>query len=401
MSKKSKNFDMFYRDVDKIDISTQVLPGRMSSFSPQKPYNTLPPLPPATEIETHVVLKACIEARAAIAELKQCGRLIPNQTMLINTIPVLEAQASSEIENIVTTADRLFQFFNTKDELIDPATKEALRYGTALRMGFASLKTRPITKNTAIEICSVIKAVDMEVRRVPGTALVEQNSGKVIYTPPEGAELLYQMLSNWEQFLHEATDFDPLVRLAIMHYQFEAIHPFTDGNGRTGRILNILFLIEQGLLEIPVLYLSRYIIQHKQDYYHRLYQVTAKSNWQDWILFMLNAIRETADWTAKKVNAIRQLMDETIEYVKVKKPKIYSYELIELIFIQPYCRIANVTDAKIAQRQTAATYLKQLVEIGVLREVKVQREKLFIHPHILRLLNTDEDTIHPYLNHLP
>jgi Fic family protein len=353
-------------------------------------------LPPVEEIETRAVLKACVEARAAIAALKECGSLIPNQSMLINTIPLLEAQASSAIENIVTTTDRLFQFANSPSESADPATKEALRYGQALYQGFRSLKTRPLTTSTAIEICSVIKAVEMEIRRVPGTALMEQASGKIIYTPPEGVDLLHELLGNWEQFLHGAEEYDPLVRLAIMHYQFEAIHPFTDGNGRTGRILNILFLIDQGLLEIPVLYLSRYIIQHKQDYYHYLNRVTAEGQWINWIVFMLGAIRETADWTAQKVKAIHTLMEFTVEHAKAQELRGYSRELIELIFTQPYCRITNVVEAQIAKRQTAATYLRGLCEIGILKEYNANREKLFIHPRLLQLLISEDPEVLPY-----
>jgi Fic family protein len=368
----------------------------MTIFSPQQPYNDLPLLPPLAEIETKVVLKACIEARAAVAELKQCGGLIPNQSMLINTIPVLEAQASSEIENIVTTADRLFQLVNAPDAKVDAASKEALRYGKALYSGFQSLSTRPLTKQTAIEVCSTIKGVDMEIRRVPGTTLMEAVSGKVIYTPPSGERILQEKLNNWEKFIHESTEFDPLVRLAIMHYQFEAIHPFTDGNGRTGRILNILFLVDQGLLEIPVLYLSRYIIQHKPEYYQGLNRITAQGDWEAWILFMLDAVRETAQWTTQKMQAIRQLMEVTAEYVKENRPKVYDRDLLDLIFVQPYCRIANVVDAGIAYRQTAASYLKELCEIGVLEETKVGREKLFIHPRFLQLLTAESHTVIPY-----
>ncbi len=368
----------------------------MVDFSPDRPYNDLPLLPPPGDIETKVVLKACIEARAAVAELKHCGGLIPNQAMLINTIPVLEAQASSAIENIVTTADRLFQFVSTPEAEMDGATKEALRYSRALSSGFQSIQTRPLTKQTAIEVCSTIKGVDMEIRRTPGTALIEANSGQIIYTPPETEAVLQSKLTNWEKFIHQATEYDPLVRLAVMHYQFEAIHPFTDGNGRTGRILNILFLVDMGLLEIPVLYLSRYIIQHKQDYYQYLNRVTAQGDWQCWILFMLNAVLETARWTTQKIQSIRQLMEITADYVRETRPKVYNRDLLDLIFIQPYCRITNVVDAKIAHRQTAANYLKELCEIGVLAEAKIGREKLFIHPRFLQLLTADNHTVYPY-----
>ena len=358
------------------------------AFEPTKPYNTLPSLPPQAEIESRAVLKACIEARAALAELKQAGALIPNQAVLINSIPLLEAQASSEIENIVTTTDRLFQFADDREALADPATKEALRYRTALREGFESLAKHPLSTRTAVEICCTIKGVDMDVRRTPGTALVNERSGELIYTPPEGEALIRDKLANWEQFLHEAEDIDPLVRMAIGHYQFEAIHPFTDGNGRTGRVLNLLYLVDKGLLDIPVLYLSKAIIEAKQDYYRLLLDVSREGAWEPWLLFMLEAVRSTAHWTTSQIKAIRTLIDDTVHRMRRDAPGIYSRELTELIFVQPYCRIGNLVDAGIAQRQTASVYLKQLVDIGLLKEMKAGREKLFINPQLLQTLRT-------------
>ena len=198
-----------------------------------------------------------------MAELKTSGQLIPNQAVLINSIPLLEAQASSEIENIVTTTDKLFRFANESGAQADPATKEALRYRTALIEGFEMLRRRPVSTSTAIAVCSTIKGVELDIRATPGTAMMNEATGAVIYTPPEGQNLLRHQLANWERFIHEAEDIDPLIRLAVMHYQFEAIHPFVDGNGRTGRVLNLLYLVDKGLLDIPVLYLSRYIIANK------------------------------------------------------------------------------------------------------------------------------------------
>jgi Fic family protein len=371
----------------------------MPPFRPDQPYNALPPLPPRGDVETRRVLKLCIEARAALAELKQAGELIPNQGILINTIPLLEAQASSAIENIVTTTDRLFRFANDESRDgggADPATKEALRYRTALHTGFRSLGTRPLCTGTAVQVCSTIKGAEMDVRRVPGTALVNDTNGAVIYTPPVGEPLLRDLLSNWERFIHEPADTDPLVRLAVMHYQFEAIHPFTDGNGRTGRILNILYLIESGLLELPVLYLSRHIIDHKSDYYRLLQAVTVRQNWEEWICYVLRAIFETANWTTAKIRAIRNSMAQTAEYIRSALPAIYSREIVDLIFMQPYSRISNVVNAGLAKRQTASTYLKQLSDAQVLAEVKAGREKLFIHPALIRLLTTDDNSVSPY-----
>jgi Fic family protein len=358
-------------------------------FHPNQPYNALPPLPPKAELETKPVLKQCISAQAALARLKQAGNLIPNVSMLINTLPLLEAQASSEIENIVTTTDNLFEFSGLGEERADSATKEALRYRTALREGFEHIKDRPIGTRLAEQLCSTIKGVDMSVRRVPGTALANQRTGSVIYTPPEGEALLRELLANWEIYLHQQDDIDVLVRMAVLHYQFEAIHPFTDGNGRTGRLINILFLITNGLLDLPVLYLSRFIIQNKDDYYKYLHSVTASYSWEPWILYLLTAVEETAQWTSEKIGAIRSLLDHSNEYILQRRPEIHSRELTDVIFTQPYCRIANLVEAGIAKRQTASVYLKQLVEIGVLNEIKVGREKLFVHPKLIKVVTLD------------
>ncbi len=363
-------------------------------WRPEVPYNDLPLLPPATDLETRAILKQCIPARAALAELKQAAHRIPNQGMLINTVPLLEAQASSEIENIVTTSDRLFQFRHG-DEHADPATKEALRHSQALLDGFRAIARHPLNTRTAEQVCTIIKGVDMRVRRVPGTALA-RGTGDIVYTPPVGEALLRNLLANWEKFLHETKDLDPLIRMAVGHYQFEAIHPFTDGNGRTGRILNSLFLIQENLLTLPVLYLSRYIIQHKADYYRLLLEVTREAAWEAWVLYVLQGVQETALWTTAKIEAIRALSVQTAEYVRRKLPKVYSLELVNLIFELPYCRIQNLVDAKIAERQAASRYLKQLAEIGVLEEKAVGREKLFIHPKLLHLLIRDGNSVAAY-----
>lgn len=368
----------------------------MTRFHPGQPYNQLPLLPPDAEIESKAILKKCVTARAALAGLKQAGGLIPNQAVLINTIPLLEARDSSEIENIVTTTDKLFRFAGQPGQLTDPSTKEALRYRTALYNGCCSLKNRPLCTATAVEVCSRIKGIDMEIRRVPGTALASETTGGRIYTPPEGKSLLQDLMANWEQFIHNQPGIEPLVRMAVSHYQFEAIHPFTDGNGRTGRIINLLFLIEEDLLDIPILYLSRYIIHNKKEYYQRLLKVSTHHQWEDWILYLLDAVEQTADWTRGKIVAIRDLMEHTVDYVRDRLPSIYSRELVDLIFVQPYCRIANLVDVGLVKRQTASVYLKQLCDIGVLKEVKVGREKMFIHPKLMRLLTEDSNEFENY-----
>ena len=367
-----------------------------TSPDPGTPYNDLPELPPSIEIETKSVLKACVGARAAIAELCAAGQLLPDQSVLINTIPLLEARDSSEIENIVTTNDALFREAGRVDEEGDPATKEALRYRSALQRGYKSLTDRPLTTRTVIDICSAIKGVDMDVRKTPGTALQNGFTGEIIYTPPEGEPLLRKLLANWEEYLHLDSDIDPLVRMAVLHYQFEAIHPFTDGNGRTGRVLNVLCLIEAGLLDIPTLYLSRYILQTKADYYRLINNVTLQGAWEPWIIYMLKAIEQSASWTNKRIRTIRDLMLDTTAHVQQAAPKVYSRELIELIFSQPYCRIGNLVERGIAKRVAASRYLKQLAEIGVLEEEKVGRDKIFIHRKYMDLLGRDDHEFERY-----
>lgn len=364
----------------------------MTDFNPKVPYNDLPLLPPPIEkIETTKILKSCITARVALAELKQAAELIPNSAVLVNALPLLEARASSEIENIVTTTDKLFEFADVAEDRADAATKEALRYRTALYEGTKMVQRRMLSTDMALQICSTIKGIDLDIRSDSGTSLKNRRSGETIYTPPVGQKLLIEKLNNWADFMHRNTEIDPLVRMAVQHYQFEAIHPFSDGNGRTGRILNILFLVEHGLLDSPILYFSRYIIQNKAAYYQLLQNVTKDQDWGPWIHFILEGVEETCKWTTDKIKSIRELMEHTGQFVQKSLPKIYSWELVELLFKQPYCRIGNLVDANVAKRQTASVYLKQLCDLGVLREVKSGRENIFVHPKYIELLTGEEN----------
>jgi Fic family protein len=302
---------------------------------------------------------------------------------------LLEAQASSEIENIVTTTDELFKHPEITGTM-DPATKEALQYRKALLEGCGMLADRPLSTGTAEKICSIIKDKPMSLRRVPGTQLMNDRTGEIIYTPPVGEDHLRALLANWEKFLHDHDEIDPLVRMAVMHYQFEAIHPFTDGNGRTGRVLNSLFLIEQKLLGLPILYLSRYIIRSKADYYRLLLGVTRDGAWEPWILYILKGVEETAVWTTGKIHAINELLQATTQYSRTRLPKkTYSKELVELLFERPYCRIGNVVEAGLAKRQTASEYLKELAAIGVLEERAEGREKLYLNKRFWKLLTQE------------
>ncbi len=362
---------------------------------PKRPYNELPPLPPQADVETRAVLKKCVTARTALAELRLAGHLIPDQRVLIHTIPNLEARASSAIENIVTTNDALFRQASLGDGEATPATREAARYRTALHQGVEALKSRPLSTRIAVDVCRAITGVEIDVRRTSGTTLANSHTGEVIYTPPEGEARLRELLTNWETFAHGSPELDPLVRMAMLHYQFEAIHPFPDGNGRTGRILNILALIEAGLLEMPTLYLSRSILVTRGDYYRLLERVTFHQEWEPWLLYVLTAVEETSGWTTLKVRAVRALMDETVAYVRATAPKL-PHAVVERIFTFPYCRISNLVEQGIAGREAVSKYLKELVGLGVLEEEKVGRDKIFLHRKYLDVLFAEEHTFQPY-----
>ena len=353
--------------------------------NPRLPYNELPTLPPKQELETVRVLKQCIRSRTQLAELEQAANFLHNKSLLINVLPLLEAQASSEIENIVTTTDRLFRS-SLLNQSPDAATKEALNYRAALYQGYQSLADRPICTATAERVCSVIKSRSMTIRKEAGTALGSTISGDTIYTPPVGESVIREKLANWENFINQTTELDPLVVMAVAHYQFEAIHPFSDGNGRAGRVLNLLYLVQAGILSSPILYHSRGIIRRKDDYYDLLRTVTFDQDWEAWILFILEVLEESAEWTNQKIRSIREYREEVKRDLKIKVPKIYSNELLDVLFEQPYCQIADLVSAGIAKRQSASVYLKKLVEIGLLTEERVGRSALFIHENYRNLL---------------
>ena len=357
-------------------------------FDPQQPYNDLPLLPPKVEVETRSVLKKAIDASRSLAELKGLGQIIPTQALLVDSLILQEAKASSEIENIITTNDALYKAFTASTSRIDPATKEVLRYREALWEGYRQLKKSPVmSTNLFIKIVQIIRQNRAGIRNTPGTAVVNDTTGQVVYTPPEGENIIREKLKNLEEFIHAKDDMVPLVKMAVIHYQFEAIHPFSDGNGRTGRIINILYLTFTGLLDLPVLYLSKAIIERKSEYYRLLREVTEKQKWEPWILFMLEAVEETAEFTRKRILAVRDLMEETTQKAKRELPRrVYSKELMEILFRQPYCKIAFLVEAGIAERKTAAEYLKALEEIGILRSQKVGKENLYLNWRLYELL---------------
>lgn len=360
------------------------------TFDPHLPFNDLPPLPPKQDIETKLVLRRIPAAARALAELKGLGTTIPDQSMLINSIVLQEAKASSEIENIITTNDALFRAFTAESGKIDPATKEVLSYRQALWEGFSQLKKRGLlATNLFIRIVQTIKQNERGIRNLPGTVIGDWARGMVLYVPPEGETIIRDKLRNLETFINGDDSLDPLIKLALIHYQFEAIHPFFDGNGRAGRIINILYLVQAGLLDLPVLYLSKAIIKSKSKYHALLRGVTEKSQWEPWILFIIEAIEETAIFTRERILQIKELMSKTMEIAKTKLPsRVYSKELIEIIFRQPYTKVKFLVDAGIAERQTAAYYLHELEKTGILKSKKIGKETLFLNVALLKLLES-------------
>jgi Fic family protein len=355
------------------------------NFNRERPYNELPLLlPDKSTWETLEVYKKLADARAALAELKGRLPVIPNPLMLINTLVLQEAKDSSTIENIFTTNDALYKAFSSSANP-DPSTKEVLRYREALWNAFSKIKSaEDFSAELAVEIFKTITGKNEEVRKVQ---VYIGSSSHVVYTPPEPGNFLVEKLNNWFDVAHNNKTVDPLIKMSMLHYQFEAIHPFSDGNGRTGRILNVLYLCKEKLIELPVIYLSKYILDFKNDYYRFLREVTEESKWENWILFMLEAVNQTATLTLNKVNAIYQSYLETIGKVKTDAPDIYSHELIEVIYNQPYCKIAILEEKKIASRNTASKYLRRLEEMGILSSEVVGRETLYKNLRLFEILS--------------
>ncbi|MBP3742636.1 MAG: Fic family protein [Treponema sp.] len=339
----------------------------------------------SSKTETIKILKAENKAVKMLAELKGCANLIPNQSILINAVVLQESKDSSEIENIVTTKDELYKAVAETVKKIDSATKEVMFYREALYTGFNQLKEHDfISINDIVQIQKVLVQNVAGIRTLPGTKLVNDRTNEIVYTPPQTKEEIYDLLKNFTEYLNNQED--TLAKLAVLHYQFESIHPFYDGNGRTGRIINILYLILKHHLDVPILYLSSYIIRNKDEYYKLLQQVRTEENWEDWIIFILKGIEETARETIQKVKAIKKLLDSTIEKVKTLTPKIYSKELVETLFENPYCKIEFIVKLLGVERKAASRYLHQLEDIGILKCVKVGKDNLFINIGLMDLL---------------
>jgi Fic family protein len=354
----------------------------------EKPFNKLPELPPdRKKIETVKVLRQLVKSSIALAELKGLAGTLPNPSILLNAVILKEARASSEIENVITTQDKLYQALSAKGMQSDPATKEVLRYREAALFGFRFIQQKGfLNTNAIISIQKILEENNAGIRKLPGTALRNASSNKVIYIPPDDHEVILKLMRNLENYINEQDDISPLIKMAVQHYQFESIHPFYDGNGRTGRIINILHIILHGLLESPILYLSDYIIENKIDYYRLLQEVRTKDKWEDWIIYMLKGVEETAHETIVQIKAIQKLFTATQEKIKQEAPKAYDKELIEILFEHPYCKTEILTTRLKISRVTASKYLKQLQSIGVLKSKQVWKETLYINTKLFDLL---------------
>jgi Fic family protein len=357
------------------------------AYKPDKPYNHLPLLPPKAKIETVAVLKKTIVASRALSELKGAITNLPNPTLFIDTINLQEAQASSAIENIITTQDELFKASISDKKIENPATKEVIHYKNALWFGVNQLKKKAILNtNLFIAIMQIIKENKTSIRNVPGTQLSNPATKKVVYTPPEGEQVIREKLKNLEEFMNLEDDMDPLIKMAIIHYQFEAIHPFFDGNGRTGRIILLLYLKLTGLMDLPALYLSDYIIKHKSDYYTNLRKVTEKGDWETWILYMLDMVEQSAKKGREQIAKIEKLMNTMGAEIQKKLPKVYSKDLLEILFHLPYTKRNFLEEAGLGNLKTVGNYLKELEEAGFLKSEQVGKEKLYLNYKLMEIL---------------
>ena len=358
----------------------------MAEFSRNNPYNELPLLPPNKVLETTKVLRKTIEASRALAQLNGMLTNLPNPTLFLDSIHLQEAKASSEIENIITTNDDLYKSLVADKKFDNPATKEVISYKEALWNGLQEIEKRPfISTNLCVEIVQSIKKNTAGIRTTPGTAL-KSTTGETIYTPPSGEVVIREKLANLEKFINAEDDMDPLIKMAVMHYQFEAMHPFSDGNGRTGRILLLLYLKLTHLLDTPAIYLSEYIIKNKTDYYTKLREVTENSDWEGWILYMLEMVEYTATKALQRLKDVTNLMEQMTQEIKEKLPKVYTKELVEILFKLPYTKRQFLIDAQLGTPKTVGKYLIELENEGFLYSEKVGKEKLYLNHRLMAVL---------------
>ncbi len=357
------------------------------SYNPTKPFNNLPNLPPQVDIETKAILKKVITASRALSELKGSITNLPNPYLFIDTINLQEAQASSEIENIVTTQDALFQASIADKKIESEATKEVIHYKDALWYAVGQIKEKPILNtNLFVSIMQIIKENQSGIRTLSGTQLKNPKTNEIIYTPPEGENTIRDKLKNLEEFINIDDDLDPLIKLALIHYQFEAIHPFYDGNGRTGRIILLLYLKISGLMDLPALYLSKYILNNKNEYYVNLRNVTENGNWETWILYILDMIEVSAQNGRDRISKIEELMKSMGNEIQKELPKTYSKDLLEILFRLPYVKRNFLEKAGLGNIKTSGMYLKNLEDKGFLKSIIVGKEKLYINYKLMELL---------------
>ena len=345
-------------------------------------------LPLTVDVETKAVLKSLPSAHAALAELKGIASTIPNQIILVNTLGLQEAKDSSAIENIITTHDDLYKSELNLDSFKSLEAKEVQNYISALKKGFELIKTNGlITNNIIIEIQRELEGNSAGFRKLPGTALKNSSTGETIYTPPQDINEINSLMKNLEKFINDPSisDYDPIVKMAIIHYQFESIHPFYDGNGRTGRIINILYLIIEKLQNLPILYLSNYIIQNKADYYRLLQELRDNENWEEWLLFMIHGIEKTSRETIELIIQIRELMMEYKHKLR-DNYKFYSQDLLNNLFKHPYTKIEFIVNDLNVSRITAANYLNKLAEDGILKKERIGTGNYYINEKLFNLL---------------
>lgn len=357
---------------------------------------TIPKLPLKEDIETKRVMKKTALARSALAEMKGAALSIPNQSILISTLSLQEAKDSSAIENIITTHDELYQTDYLKNQFKTIASKEVHKYAEALRWGFQTVKENGfLTNNHIIQMQATIEENNAGFRKLPGTSLKNEQTGELVYTPPQSHDEVLDYMANLESFMNndELSEWDPLVKMAVIHHQFESIHPFYDGNGRTGRIINILYLVKEGLLNLPILYLSRYINQNKGDYYHLLQKVRTEKAWEEWVLFILEGVEQTSMQTIKIIEGIKVLMLKNKKKIR-ENTKFYSQDLINNLFKHPYTKIDFVMNDLDVVRLTATKYLDELSQLGILEKVKIGRDNYYINKDLFDLLSTVNQSKH-------
>lgn len=343
-------------------------------------------LPLTKDVETKEILKKSISSNRALAKLNGVAKIIPNSNILINSLALQEAKDSSEIENIITTHDELYKA-SLDIKNLSHATKEVQNYKNALLKGFGLVRdNKLLLKKYIVKIQKELEQNESGIRKQSGTNLKNAKTGEVIFTPPQTFETIEKLLINLENYINETNDIDPLINMAIIHYQFETIHPFYDGNGRTGRIINILYLILNDLLDIPILYLSNYIIKHKADYYRLLQEVRTNDNWEEWIVYMLDGIEQTSLETIELIQDIYIMMENTKALIKEKLPKIYSKDLIEILFSNPYTKIDFLVDGLGLTRQTASKYLKELESLGLVESTQIKNSKFYINVELFARL---------------